>query len=64
MIPCRQLVEAPVTVLDERKEPLGGARIMWAPAGPVQKGAFEAIPRAGANHSAVGSRSDNKIFLS
>ncbi|SHH00602.1 hypothetical protein SAMN02745177_01083 [Desulforamulus hydrothermalis Lam5 = DSM 18033] len=25
MIPCRRLVEAPVTALDERKEPLGGA---------------------------------------
>ncbi|SHH01525.1 hypothetical protein SAMN02745177_01130 [Desulforamulus hydrothermalis Lam5 = DSM 18033] len=25
MIPCRRLVEAPVTALDERKEPIGVA---------------------------------------
>ncbi|SHH21905.1 hypothetical protein SAMN02745177_01849 [Desulforamulus hydrothermalis Lam5 = DSM 18033] len=56
MIPCRRLVEAPVTALDERKEPLGGAHRMWAPAEPGQDGPVEATPRAtGANHSAVGA---------
>ncbi|SHH21989.1 hypothetical protein SAMN02745177_01853 [Desulforamulus hydrothermalis Lam5 = DSM 18033] len=45
MIPCRRLVEAPVTALDERKEPLG-----WRPQD------VGATPRAtGANHSAVGA---------
>ncbi|SHG83566.1 hypothetical protein SAMN02745177_00514 [Desulforamulus hydrothermalis Lam5 = DSM 18033] len=56
MIPCRRLVEAPVTALDEQRSHWGGAHRTWAPAEPGQEGPFEATPRAnGANHSAVGA---------
>ncbi|SHH20670.1 hypothetical protein SAMN02745177_01825 [Desulforamulus hydrothermalis Lam5 = DSM 18033] len=61
MIPCQRLGEAPVTALDERRSPWGGAHRTWAPAEPGQEGPFEATPRAnGANLSAVGAKTGAK----